>query len=49
MPPIDVVEEFFKTYFFITEKGMELHLSDGTWYPFDDNGNLRPGWRLDGA
>jgi len=47
MPPMDVVEEFFKTYFFITEMGMELHLSDGTWYPFDDDRNLRPDWHLD--
>jgi hypothetical protein len=47
MPPMEVVEEFFKTYFFITEKGMKAHLSDDTWYPFDDDGNLRPDWHLD--
>jgi hypothetical protein len=47
MPPMDVIEECFKTFFFITEKGMEVHLSDGTWYPFDDDGNLRPDWHLD--
>jgi hypothetical protein len=29
MPPLDVVEEDFKTYFYITKKGMDLHLSDG--------------------
>ena len=47
MPPMDQIEEFFKTYFFITEKGMELHLSNNTWYPFDDDGNLRADWHLD--
>ncbi len=47
MPPMDEVEEDFKTYFFITEKGMKLHLSDDSWYPFDDDGNLKPGWHLD--
>jgi hypothetical protein len=47
MPSMDVIEEFFTTYFFITEKGMALHLSDDIWYPFDDDGNLRPDWHLD--
>jgi hypothetical protein len=47
MPPMEVVEEFFKTYFFITEKGMKAHRSDDTWYPLDDDGNLRPDWRLE--
>ncbi len=36
MPPLDVAEENFKTYFYITKKGMILHLSDDTWWPFDD-------------
>jgi hypothetical protein len=36
MPPVDVVEEDFKTYFYITKKGMDLHLSDDTWWPFGD-------------
>jgi hypothetical protein len=45
MPPMEVIEEFFKTYFFITENGMDVHLSHDTWY--DDDGNLRPEWRLD--
>jgi hypothetical protein len=47
MPPMDVIEENFKTYFFITEKGRKAHLSDDTWYPLDDDGNLRPNWHLD--
>jgi len=49
MPPMDEIEEFFKTYFFITEKGMQVHLSDDSWLPVDDDGNLRPGWHLDDA
>jgi len=36
MPPLDVVEEDFKTYFYITKKGMDLHLSDDAWRPCDD-------------
>jgi hypothetical protein len=35
MPPLDVVEEYFTTYFYITKKGMDLHLSDDTWWPFE--------------
>ncbi len=46
MPPMDVVEEDFKTYFLITKKGMDLHLSEDAWWPFDDEGNLRPDWHL---
>lgn len=41
MPLVDVVEEAFKTYFYITPKGMALHLSDDTWWPFDEEGNPR--------
>jgi len=36
MLPLDVVEEDFKTYFYITKKGMDLHLSDDSWWPFDE-------------
>jgi hypothetical protein len=36
MPPMDVVEEYFQTYFYITKKGMDFHLADDTWWPFDD-------------
>jgi hypothetical protein len=36
MPALDIVEEYFKTYFLITKKGMEFHLSDTTWRPLDD-------------
>jgi hypothetical protein len=48
MPPLDVVEEDFETYFYITPKGTDLHLSDGSWYPFDEDDNLRLDWHLDG-
>jgi len=47
MPPVDVVEENYKTYFYITKKGMEFHRSDDTWWPFDDDDNVLPNWRLD--
>ncbi len=47
MPPVDVVEEYFETYFYITKKGMDLHLSDDTSWPFDDDGNVLPNWHLD--
>lgn len=39
MPPLDDVEENFTTYFYITKEGTELHLSEDTWWPFDDYGN----------
>jgi len=46
MPPVNEIEENFKTYFHITKKGMAVHLSDDTWCPLDDEENLRPDWRL---
>jgi hypothetical protein len=36
MPPLDIVEEDFQTYFYITKAGMDFHRADDTW------------WRLDG-
>jgi hypothetical protein len=47
MPPVDVVEAYFKTYFYITKKGTDFHLSDDTWWPFDDVDNVLPNWHLD--
>ena len=47
MPDIRVPEEYFETYFYITEKGMDVHESDKAWWPFDDEGRLRPDWHLD--
>lgn len=47
-PPTDEVEEDFRTFFYITKAGMEAHLADDDWWPFDDdeNNHLKPGWRL---
>jgi hypothetical protein len=44
MPLLDLVEEDFKTYFCVTKKGMDRHEADGSWWPLDDKGALRPGW-----
>ena len=41
MPAMDIVEEDFQTYFYITKKGMDLHLADDTWWPLDEEGNPR--------
>lgn len=48
MPPMDVVQEDFRTYFYITKAGMDVHLADDDWWPFDDDddNHLKPGWRL---
>lgn len=35
MPPLDVVEENFRTYFYATKKGIDLQVSDDTWWPFE--------------
>jgi hypothetical protein len=40
MPSLDVVEEDFTTYFYVTKKGMDFHEDDGTWWPLDDGGAL---------
>jgi hypothetical protein len=47
MPPVDIVEDYFETYFYVTKKGMDLQISDYTWWPFDDNDNVLPNWHLD--
>ena len=47
MPSLDIVEEDFKTYFYPTKKGMDFHLSDDTWWPFDDDGNVLTNWHVD--
>ena len=44
MPPLDVLESDFRTYFYPTQKGMEFHESDGVWWPLDDNDVLRSDW-----
>jgi len=32
MPPLDIPEEDFSTYFYPTPKGLDWHKSDGTWW-----------------
>jgi hypothetical protein len=44
MPPLDVVETDFRTYFYITKEGVEFHEADRAWWPFDDEESLRPDW-----
>jgi hypothetical protein len=41
MPPMEVIEEDYKTYFYITTKGMDVHLSDDAWWPIDEEGQPR--------
>ena len=42
MPPGDAVEEDFETYFLSTREGMELHLSDDSWWPLGDDEYIEP-------
>ena len=44
MPPLDTPEGDFRTYFYPTQKGMDWHKSDRTWYPLDDDDVLRSDW-----
>jgi hypothetical protein len=37
MPTLDVVQEDFETWFYITEKWMELQLSDDDWWPDEED------------
>ena len=46
MPPLDVVEEDFETYFYATKQGLDLQRSGATCFPYDEHGNLRPDWAL---
>jgi hypothetical protein len=47
MPPLDVIEEYFETFFWATKLGKDLRVSHMTSWPFDDEGELRPDWHLD--
>jgi len=47
MPAVDQPEEYFETYFYLTDKGMELHMSDNPSDALDYHGKLRPNWHLD--
>jgi hypothetical protein len=44
MPPLDAVEEYYRTYFLITNKGTGFHEADETWWPLDGDGELRSDW-----
>jgi hypothetical protein len=44
MPPADEVEENFRTYFYLTQKGMDVHCSDDPEWPFGDDGEPLPNW-----
>jgi hypothetical protein len=44
IPPLDVVEEDFKTYFYVTHQGQECHKADAIWWPFDDDGSVHRDW-----
>lgn len=33
MPPVDTIEEDFKTYFYATKEGIGYYLSDTAWQP----------------
>jgi len=47
MPPLDVIEQDFETYFYVTKKGKELAAFGDARWPFDDLGELRPDWDPD--
>jgi hypothetical protein len=47
MPSLNQVEQDFRTYFYITKEGMELHRSDTPGWPFDGDDEPLPGWQLD--
>ena len=40
MPSMDMVEENFQTYFYITNNGMDFYLADNSWWPFDDEAEM---------
>lgn len=48
MPPLDVVEEDFRTYFYVTKDGVDFYQTDASWWPLDDEGTLRPDWKPPG-
>jgi len=47
IPPLDVIEENFETYFYVTKKGVELLRSGATLGRVNDEGRLLPDWYLD--
>jgi len=47
MPPLDVIEDDFRTYFYVTKQGIDLLRSDDSGWPFDDDGEVRQNWNSD--
>lgn len=47
MPQMDEIEEYFRTYFYITKQGMDVHLAEDAWWPLDDEGTLKKDWQLE--
>jgi len=45
MPPLDVVDVEFRTYFYVTKKGIDFHQADQSWWPLSDEDVLRPDWK----
>ena len=41
MPALRRIEKSFRTYFYATRKGLDLHVHDDPSWPFDDEGELR--------
>ena len=40
MPDLEVIEENFTTYFYVTDAGLNFHRSDDTWWPHEDDNDL---------
>jgi hypothetical protein len=36
MPTLDEIEVNYRTYFFITPKGLAVHQADDSWWPYED-------------
>ncbi len=50
MPPVEEIgspdeSRIGDVYFWITKKGMQVHMQDCAEWPFDDDNVLRPGWK----
>ena len=43
MPPLEEISEY---YFWATPQGRDLQVSDRSWYPFDDDDELRKDWAV---
>jgi hypothetical protein len=49
MPICDEIEEYFKTYFYVTKEGMAVHLADDSWWPLDEDQKLKKDWSLNSS